>query len=186
MSQRIVLFGGAFDPPHNGHVAMAQAATDEIQPDKLLWIPTARPAHRQPAVATFQQRCDMIQLITDTQSCWEVCPIEAEREGISYFVDTLNAIEKDCPDAQFYLLLGADQLNQLTQWHQWRTIHSKVTLVVMPRTGSDPSEAIKELNAIQLHAKPVAISSSDIRSKNQLTEIPSAVAHYLLQHKLRY
>lgn len=181
MNQRIVLFGGAFDPPHNGHVAMAQAATDEINPDKVLWIPTAHPAHRNPTIASFKQRCDMLQLVTEDNPRWEVCPIEADREGPSYFIDTLDALITCYPGAECYVLIGEDQLANFTQWHQWQKINEQAKLLVMPRRGTNAGTNTEQLQTIFLHATPIDISSTDIRLHSHFDErfLPAKLNTYL-------
>jgi nicotinate-nucleotide adenylyltransferase len=179
----IILFGGAFDPPHNGHAHMAQAATAELQPDKLLWIPTAHPPHREQAQASFQQRCEMVSLVIADEPRWELCTIENDRADKSYFIDTLNELNEQMGPAQFYVLIGQDQLENFTHWHQWQTIVEKSTLLVMPREGchckSLPQHDVHMLNAPALDA-----CSTAIRQNLNTTLIPQTVYDYITKKAL--
>lgn len=179
----LILFGGAFDPPHNGHVHMAQTATKALQPDRLLWIPTANPAHREQAHANFQQRCEMINLIIQNEPRWELCKIENERPQKSYFIDTLNALHTQTPHAHFYVLIGQDQLTHFTHWHQWEAIVNQANLVVMPRTGCHcttlPGHRIQLLDAPKLDT-----CSTEIRQQLDATSLPESVYSYITSQEL--
>jgi nicotinate-nucleotide adenylyltransferase len=179
----LILFGGAFDPPHNGHVHMAQAATQALQPDRLLWIPTANPPHREQAQASFRQRCDMVNLIIASEPTWELCPIENERPEKSYFIDTLNTLHEQNPDAKLSVLIGQDQLQHFTRWHQWKAIAEQARIVVMPRAGCDctalPGYDIQLLRAPELDA-----CSTEIRQLRDRTSLPESVYRYITSQEL--
>lgn len=183
----VILYGGAFDPPHNGHMHMANAATTQLEPDKLLWIPTAQPAHRGPAIANFAQRCDMINAAIKDQPNWELCTIENERDELSYFFRTLDLlIEKEGP-AHFYVLIGQDQLDSFTEWDEWEHIVKHSTLLVMPRKGCNTTALPGTKNLIMLSADKLDVCSTDIRNGTKdMNEqaVPDCIKKYATQHSL--
>jgi nicotinate-nucleotide adenylyltransferase len=181
--RRIILFGGAFDPPHKGHLRMAKAATEELNPDKLLWIPTAHPAHRKNAQASFKQRCKMIHLIIDNEARWELCTLEDERDKPSYFIDTLNVLIKKEKSADFYVLIGQDQLDNFTQWNSWEKIVAKATLVVMPRNNYKTT-SLQNANVIMLKAEKLTISSTQLRQNIDSDDLPDSIRTFIRDKRL--
>lgn len=182
-SRRIILFGGAFDPPHNGHLDMAHAAIKELHPNKLLWIPTAHAVHRKKAEADFTQRCKMIRLMIDQEPSFELCTIENKRDKKSYFIDTLNLLINQEGPAQFYLLIGQDQLDQFTTWHEWRTIIAKSTLVVMPRKNCTTT-SLPNTNLLMLKADTIDICSTQIKRNIDSLGLSAAVRGFICDQKL--
>ena len=181
--RRIVLFGGAFDPPHNGHLRMARAATEELNPDKLLWIPTGYPAHRENAQATFKQRCKMIHLMIGDEPHWELCTLENQREKPSYFIDTLNLLAKQENPANFYLLIGQDQLDHFTQWNAWEKIIKKTTLVVMPRQDCKTT-SLANACVLMLKAEKLNISSTQLKQNLNVEGLPDSVRAFIHNQKI--
>lgn len=179
----IILFGGAFDPPHNGHLHMAEAACDALNPDKLLWIPTANPAHRDQPKASFQQRSAMIELIIRHQSNWELCTIENKRPEKSYFIDTLNALILQEGPAQFYVLIGQDQLDNFTRWHRFTEILEKASLIVMPRQGARKTTLVNH-PIFLLNVETCEMSSTAIRKGPVPTSLPEVLRRYIEEEKI--
>lgn len=184
--KKIILFGGAFDPPHKGHLQMAQVATDHINPDLLLWIPTNHPSHRENAQASFEQRCEMIQLLLPTQACWQLSTIEKDHREKSYFIDTFKRLLAEYGPAEFYVLIGQDQLAHFTQWQQWQDIVNQAQLLVMPREGQSisslPNAEFQFLEADKVNASSTQIKQDfDSLAADQL---PNAIQAYTTKNGL--
>jgi nicotinate-nucleotide adenylyltransferase len=181
MEKSIVLFGGAFDPPHNGHLRMAQAATEQLNPGSLLWIPTGNPPHRQAAQASFKQRCDMIEGIIHDQPSWQLCTLENSTKK-SYFIDTLNSLMTQQGPAKFHILIGQDQLESFTQWHQWEQIVEQATLLVMPRQGYNTTSLPNSAPVEMLAATEINACSTDIKKNSDSlaqSQLPTSVREYI-------
>ncbi len=110
MTDRIGLFGGTFDPVHNGHLALARAALDTVQLTRLLFVPAACPPHKKEGPeASFADRTRMIDLAIASETRMSQSTVEAEREGPSYTVETLRALaQKLGQDVEIHLVVGAD------------------------------------------------------------------------------
>ncbi|MBV6307178.1 nicotinate (nicotinamide) nucleotide adenylyltransferase [Candidimonas humi] len=192
--RRIGLLGGSFDPVHLAHTALAQAACACLGLDELQLIPAADPWQRPPLAASAQQRLDMLRLAVAGQARLHVNPVEIERGGKTYTIDTLEGLPEG---PEYYWILGGDQLRNFCSWHRWADIVARVRLAVAQRPGSD-SLAPPELNdvlqvlgrpIVELPFEPMAISASDIRRRlaaGQSTQglLDPAVAHYIAEHRL--
>ncbi|MBO1111211.1 nicotinate (nicotinamide) nucleotide adenylyltransferase [Bordetella petrii] len=192
--KRIGLLGGSFDPVHLAHLALARAALDELRLDAVQFIPAANPWQRAPLRAAAEHRLRMIELAIDGHPGLSANPIELERGGATYTIDTLRALPAD---ARYAWLLGADQLANFCTWHQWQAIAERVDLAVATRPGAPlapPAELAAWLAAhrrglAQLPFAPMAISASDIRSRlargaSTAGLLPPAVARYIARHGL--
>ena len=153
---RIGVFGGQFDPPHNGHLAVVRAAREPARLDRVLVVPSARARRTGPAPATpAETRYRLAQAAFADEPGVEVSRIELDRDGPSYTVDTLEALSG--PDRELYLILGADQLAALESWHRPERVRELAALAVAARPGAPPADA-----AARLVMEPVDVSSSAI------------------------
>jgi nicotinate-nucleotide adenylyltransferase len=133
--QRLALFGGTFDPPHLGHLLVADTARRELDLHHVLWVPAARPYHKAGPAATFEERCAMLEAMLAERPD-EVCPVERGRERPSYTVDLLARFgEKGWEPAQLYFLMGADSLRDLPKWKDCPRLFELGTLVAVTRPG---------------------------------------------------
>ena len=131
--KRIGLLGGSFDPVHLAHVALAQSALSALALEQVQLIPTANPWQREALQATPAQRLDMLALAIADQPGPAVNPIEIERGGATYTIDTLRALPGD---ARYVWLLGADQLANFCTWRAWDEIAERVDMAVAVRPGT--------------------------------------------------
>ena len=107
--KKIAMFGGSFNPPHIGHLELAQAFIDRLSLDKLLLIPVFSPPHKSGSeMASAQHRLNMCKLLEKYNNKIEVSDIEVIRGGSSYTVDTLKALQALYPDDELFLIIGAD------------------------------------------------------------------------------
>jgi nicotinate-nucleotide adenylyltransferase len=155
---RIGVFGGEFDPPHNGHVMVVRSARDQLRLDRVLVVPTGYPPHRPAAETPAETRYRLAQAAFAGEPNVEVSRLELDRDGPSYTVDTLEQLAR--PGVDLYLIVGADQLAALSSWHRPDRVRDLAHLVVAGRPGA-PYPA----DAEQLVMPPVDVSSSELRRK---------------------
>jgi nicotinate-nucleotide adenylyltransferase len=135
--RRIGVFGGAFDPPHIGHLVVAQDVIESLELDLLLIVPSARPPHRD-AVLGAEQRLAMVQTVFDDDPRIEVSDIELRRPGPSWTVHTLEEIQAELEPDELVLVIGADQYRSFDSWRDPGRIVELAELAVMPRDGEYP------------------------------------------------
>ncbi|SIS67192.1 nicotinate (nicotinamide) nucleotide adenylyltransferase [Alicyclobacillus vulcanalis] len=136
--RRILLFGGTFDPPHVGHLTMAQIAYEQMGADEVWWMPAAKPPHKaEIGVDTFAWRYRMVEALLGARRHMRVTDVENRLPKPSYTVDTLRALIRAHPDVHFLFLLGADSLQHLPEWHGAAELCEMVRFVVARRPGYD-------------------------------------------------
>ena len=157
---RIAFFGGTFDPPHLGHLGLARAAQQALALDKVLFAPVAQqPLKPSGSSASFEDRVAMTQLAIKGQPNFEISLADAPNPAFpaNYTADTLTHLRQSLPaDTDLYLLIGADSLRTLAQWHRAADIPFLANLIVAARPGEDLSDISTHLPAgiaIQ-HAQP--------------------------------
>ncbi|MGB2821861.1 MAG: nicotinate (nicotinamide) nucleotide adenylyltransferase [Phycisphaerae bacterium] len=134
MPDLIVLFGGAFDPVHNGHMIVARAVAEHCGYDRITLVPSAGPPHKDPARASGAHRLAMLRLAAEAEELFDVCDAELRRGGASYTFDTVTAFrEQLSPDGQVHLVIGADMLADLPNWHRSQELVELVRIVVARR-----------------------------------------------------
>lgn len=191
---KIGLLGGSFDPIHLAHTALARAAWSSLKLDRIELIPAANPWQRAPLAASTEHRLAMLQLAIRHDPHLAINPIEVERGGKTYTIDTLRALPAH---PHYHWILGADQLGRFCSWHDWQAIASMVTLVVAQRPGSTltaPPELDHYLNEtgkalLILPFSPMPISATDIRRRIAAGEptdglLDAAVAKYIQDNAL--
>lgn len=121
--EQIGLFGGTFDPPHLGHLILASEAYSQLELDRLLWILTPEPPHKQEQPITpIEYRLDMVQLAIQDNPTFELSRIEMDRPGPHYTLDTIELIAQQYPDADITPIIGGDSLRDLPTWHRPRDL----------------------------------------------------------------
>lgn len=171
------IFGGAFNPPHTGHINLAKEAIEQLKLRKLLIIPTFESPHKATKLAPFDERAEMCRRafsgISDKCEV-EICEIERELGGISYTINTLRALKKRYTDARFFLLIGGDMLFSFTEWYKYESILKECEVCAAARGGDNFSEMLEyatEVGHIKvLPTNVVDISSTEIREKIQKGE----------------
>ena len=133
MPHRIGIFGGAFDPPHNAHVAMAEAAIAQFNLDALRVIPTGDAWHKPRDLSSGVHRAEMARLAFGHLSKVSIEEIELLRQGPSYTIDTLKALSQEAPEAQFFLFIGEDQGKALGTWREIEEIARRAIICVAER-----------------------------------------------------
>src|SRR5688500_3903329 len=141
---RLGIFGGSFDPVHNGHLALARACYAQAALDELWFTPTAiQPLKHRGSHATAAQRVEMLNLAIETElgqpgrtrlNC-RVCTLEIDRGGFSYTVETLTQIHEELPEAELFFLMGADALRDVPNWKEPAEIFRLSTPLIVRRAG---------------------------------------------------
>lgn len=171
---KIAIFGGSFNPPHIGHLEASQAALEMLGADKLLIIPAAKAPQKiqEPDTPNAYGRFSMAELFFGGLENVEVSNIEIVRGGVSYTVDTLKELKKQHPDAELYLMIGTDQIENFESWKDFRQIMELCTLAPFPRKNGDilgvraKAEKLSELYGASVHIieyNPTDICSTKLR-----------------------
>jgi nicotinate-nucleotide adenylyltransferase len=193
---RIGIFGGTFDPIHQGHLIIAEHCREQARLDEVWFMPSARPPHKaRPDLTPFDKRSDMIQLAIAGNSQFRVCEIEKERAGPSYTADTLAELRGQRPEVDWHLILGSDCLPDLAGWHEPLRVIAHAKLVVVARPGWPvwtaeqlrKSLRLREDQALELQVVSVPlieIASRDLRrrvaeGRSVRYMVPAAVAAYI-------
>lgn len=202
--RRVGMFGGAFDPPHRAHRALAQTALDQLDLDVLHILPTGQAWHKARPLSPAKDRVAMCRLAFGDLPHVRLDEREIHREGPSYTADTLSELQREYPGAQLFLVLGADQLLAFRTWVRWQEVLQLATLAVANRAthigAHAPLDQTTEtdLSAVDLPFQPLRmplknISATDVRARvgqsaSDATAldvlVPEAVASYISQHHL--
>jgi nicotinate-nucleotide adenylyltransferase len=188
---RIGVFGGTFDPVHNGHLIMAQEAVTRLKLDRMLFVAANRPAHkRAPDLAAVEHRMAMLRLATRGNRRFEVSRLEADQGGFSYTVYTLETLRRSTRGDLFFLM-GQDSLEEFRGWRDPERIVALARLVVVPRGDGDLPSLPPALRRRILYVKPprIGICSTEIRRrlKRGLPVrywTPDPVLDYMTRHGL--
>ena len=205
----IGIFGGTFDPVHNGHLRVAQALSEALPFDELRLLPCGEPAHRAPPQASAEDRIAMLQLAIKEMSSLVIDEREVRRQGPSYMVDTLASLHDELGDEPLVLIIGWDAFVGLPTWHRWQQIIELAHLLVVqrPRNTVAPcgemalllqqhqTDDVAELNkriAGCILLQPVDVldvSSTEVRARLAAKEdvsdaLPLAVNAYIKEQQL--
>jgi nicotinate-nucleotide adenylyltransferase len=200
---RIGLVGGSFNPIHRGHLAIAQAARSALALDRVVLVPSARPPHKhdQAELAPPEDRLAMARLAARGEAGLQVSPIELERAGPSYTIDTVRAFLAAEPGVELYFIVGADNVPELTTWKDNRTLVTLARFAVAARPGHDlekdladierslGKEAARGLRERIVPLAPDAVSATEIRARVRAGKpidglVPDAVRDYIHSHGL--
>jgi len=185
------LFGGTFDPPQLAHSALARSARDTLPLDEVRWVPTGQPWQKARAISDACHREAMVKLAIAGERGFVLERCELERAGPSYSLQTVHELQQREPGASWFLLIGADQYNNLHTWRGWQELLALVTLAVAERPGvvmrPDAQVARQPHRAVPL--PPMEVSATDIRARVARGEsiaglVSDAVAGYIARHHL--
>lgn len=169
MPQRLGVFGGTFDPPHRGHLSVAETARERLGLDRVLLVVANDPWKKSPerAITPAADRLALVQaLIRGADGCprpgLEASDLEIRRGGPSYTVTTLRELAAEQPDAELFLIIGRDLVDDFASWHESANIERLATIVVVDRPGyvTDAKRGWK-----MLPVEPVDVSSTELRAQ---------------------
>ena len=192
------LFGGSFDPIHQGHVQMALKLAESLDLDGVLLMPTFVPPHKiREQMASAEHRLAMCRLAAEEHPLLQVSDMELTRGGASFTVDTLRSLCEMYPDAQWHLFVGADMFVTLRTWYRFDEIAQMAVLCTVPRAGTDNeslaeyAEQLREAGAeCYVASQPVMdVSSTQIRDRINSGEslcdlVSPSIEQYIRQHGL--
>jgi nicotinate-nucleotide adenylyltransferase len=165
---RICLFGGTFDPPHIGHLLVAQTVCEAEDFDKILFIPAFQPPHKRD-ITPVDERISMLELAVEGNPNFEISDVELKRKGVSYTIDTVKAIktEMSLKNNEIFYLMGSDSLLEFQHWKEPEGILNECQVIVAIRPGFRPSDIPSWiLQRIQFANIPrFEISSTNIRHR---------------------
>ena len=165
---RIGLYGGTFAPIHCGHLLVAQAASEELHLDRLVFIPAARsPFKPERDGLDGSWRLKLLRLALAGRPEYMVSALELERGGSSFTIDTVERFRDWYPEGRFFCLIGMDHLGSLPLWKEAERLSRRVEFAVIPRPGSLPSEAPPGFRCHFLRGTPIDLSSSKVRERAQ-------------------
>lgn len=197
----IGLFGGSFNPVHLGHLLLAETCREACQLDQVLFMPAAVPPHKQDQkLADAKHRLEMLQLAIAGNSSFVVSDLELQRGGTSYTVDTLRTLHQQAPQNQYFLLMGADSLDDFPNWREPAQICELAIPIVVRRRGAPPvdvqrlahllpSALVDTIAGHQIDSPTIEISSTELRDRIALGRstryrLPRAVEAYIEAHRL--
>jgi nicotinate-nucleotide adenylyltransferase len=190
---RLGIFGGTFDPPHIGHLLAASDAIEALDLDVMWLVPNATQPLKGAGQGSPLQRLEMVRLLADGDGRFDVDPVEIERQGVSYTVDTVGEFARRFPEAARFLLIGADVTASFDQWREPQRIRELAEVVVLQRGNDETEEVIAPgpglrpsplAGARRLPTRRVDISSTEIRERVRRGKpirgfVPDAVAAYI-------
>lgn len=199
--ERLAILGGTFDPIHAGHLRMAHAIQKQLEFDSIVFLPAFKPPHKQVRhdFAPFEDRLAMVSLAIQPYEAFTVSSLEAERGGLSYTFDTVCCLQELWPDADIYMIIGEDSLDQLYTWHRILELLRLVHFVVAERPGYEGEDGVARLVAfcgawakekiIHAEVPETALSSTEIRQRIKeglpvRGMIPREVERYMADHAL--
>ena len=190
---RLWLFGGTFDPPHVGHLVIAETIQESERFDKVVFVPAPNPPHKEEDISPIESRLEMLRLALMDNDHFDVSDIEIERGGISYTVETIEETKErfGIEAENLYFLIGSDALLDFHRWKQYELILDECRVIVAQRPGFRPSRIDPNiLSRIRFANIPqIEVSSSQIRRRisSDLTIrylVPNPVMKYIQEQGL--
>jgi nicotinate-nucleotide adenylyltransferase len=196
--QNIGIFGGTFDPPHLGHLILAAEARSQLGLDRLLWVLTPDPPHKQgQSIAPLEHRLEMVKLAIADDPQFEISSVELTRPGPHYALDTVLILAGQNPGAKLVYLMGGDSLRDLPSWHRPADFVSAchwIGVVRRPGDAIDMTTLEKSLPGLRskvrfVEAPLLEIAARDIRKriaegKPYRYFLPTGVYDYINSHNL--
>lgn len=192
------IFGGTFNPIHEGHIAIAKHVLQSCQLERVEFIPCFQPPHRDTPIATPEQRLAMVKLAIKPYSEFSVNEYEIQQKKISYTINTLEYLRTEYPAQPFCLILGSDAFSHFQEWYEHEKIMRLAHLIVVSRSTDNPSQTTNTINDLH-HQRagliyfenimPIATSATQIRhdiqvGKKNIAELNPLVAAYIIKNKV--
>lgn len=185
---RIGIMGGTFNPPHLGHLLMAEQVGKQLDLDEVWFMPTSTPPHKEPKVTIdAQHRLNMTRIAIQGNPMFKLQPYEVDKGGTNYTVDTMRHFVSTYPLSDFYYIIGTDSANDLSTWKDIDTLQTLVQFVGVRRPGEPPYRG--DYPILWVDSPMVDLSSTEIRLRVYLEQsiryqVPSNVAAYIMAHHL--
>jgi nicotinate-nucleotide adenylyltransferase len=182
---RIGILGGTFNPPHLGHLVLAEEVREKLNLDKIFFIPTNIPPHKEEEIISSLHRFNMVKLAIKGNPYFEVLDSEIKRGGISFTIDTVRELKRKFPYDEFYLIVGSDLVSTFSTWKEFDELKKMVKIVVAEREN----HPFKSKDFIIVNITQIDISSSQIRKmikekRSVRYLVREKVFKYIKRHKL--
>ena len=198
---KIGIMGGTFNPIHNGHLSLADAALKQYHLDEIWFMPSGLPAHKaNDELLSSEKRFLMVQLAIKDTDKFKASSFEIDRAGYTYTADTMVALAKEYPKAEFYFIIGGDSLMKFHKWVKPEVISAHTSLLAAGRNGYSKEELILQAENLKqqfgtkvlfLEMPELVISSNEIRSLCKVkhyeainTMVPETVFRYITENEL--
>lgn len=160
-NEKIGLYGGSFDPVHNGHLILARDALERLELDRVVFLPARVSPHKQerPSTASPEFRCQMLEAAVAHEPHFEMDDCEIHREGPSFTIDTVKLYRERFPTAKLYYFIGDDNLPELDTWKDIEGLKNLAQFVVLSRAG------VPFLNNFPTISRNIELSSTEIRNR---------------------
>ncbi len=190
---RIAIFGGAFDPIHNAHLAVARVAAARFHLDRVLFVPTFRPLHKGGfAYEPYEDRVRMVEIACAALNSTSATRFEASRleDGAesSYSIDTITRLRSTIrPDDELFFIIGADAFAELRSWYKWQDVAQFVTFIVASRPGYSydvpPTVKVEPLDEMHLITSSSGLREH-LKTAESMLDAPIGVIQYIRSHGL--
>ncbi len=190
--RRIGVLGGTFDPIHIGHLAVGVAARHQLKLDEVHFVVANVPWQKAKLrrISSAEHRMEMVRLAVCNAPGLRASDVEIVRGGDSYTADTLTFLHSQIPDAELFLIVGSDLVDDLTTWKRWEEIPHLCTLAVAYRPGEDTKAALSPgWHSVEIRLPALELSSTELRemaAENRPLDflVPGSVVNYISQHGL--
>jgi nicotinate-nucleotide adenylyltransferase len=185
--KKIGILGGTFDPPHFGHLLMANEVRFRLNLDEIWFMPNQLPPHKiKTSLSTNENRFQMLEKAIKDHPQFRVEPIELSRSGPSFTIDTIKILKEKYPKVDFYFIIGADMIEYLPKWHQINDLMELIQFVGVKRPGYNNDT---DFPIIYVDAPQMEISSKMIRDRLYKKEsirylLPESVRVYIKENHL--
>lgn len=173
--RKVILFGGSFDPIHNGHLEVAKNALKDLKAESL-WFILAKNSPFKSGHSNYHHRLSMVKKMIGSYNKMKVSTIEETMPEPSYTIDTVRLLVKKYPNTKFYWLIGSDQIKDLDKWKEFEELDSLVEFVVYKRLGYDESHKYKEIKG-----SPIDVSSTSIREGTSTNTHPKVLSYMMYE-----
>jgi len=189
---KVGVLGGTFDPPHLGHLVLAEQARSQLGLERVLWVPAGEPWRKTyQAITPAEQRAVMTGVAIVDNEAFELCRLEIERSGPSYSFETLEQLRARHPDDELVFIIGKDALDDLPDWRRPDRLLELATLAVASRAGDEARElpAGVDAHVAWIEMPRIDISATDLRRRaaaglSLRYLVPPAAEAYIRDHGL--
>jgi len=173
LTVKLGLFGGTFDPPHLGHLMLAEEARIQLSLERVLWLVSGQsPLKLDRPLSPVEARIEMVQAAIADNPHFVLSRVDVDRSSPHYTIDTLKILAKEFPREEFYLIMGEDSLRDLPKWREPQEIIKQATLAVLKRPGNhfDMGDLESKISGVSsrvvwINAPQLEIASSDIQKR---------------------
>ena len=196
MTRRIGILGGTFDPPHIGHLVLADCALQSLALDDLWFVPAADPPHKLSTRLSIDHRLPMLECALALDPRFHLSRVDIDRPGPHYTVDMVRIVQAQAPDAELFFVMGSDSLRDLNTWYQPQALIEQVRLAVMRRPDADVPLTIHAATLPRLEERVVVIDAPRLEvSSTEIVErlragksvrflVPDPVLDYIETHRV--